>query len=96
VTDTVGQLWAALVTSPGPWTVVSFAGLVLVAAFLSSRALAAIPLERFVPPDRRDALATAVDTVRPELFALDSGAIALVIAAVGAPLSPSIDSRDRR
>ncbi|MFB1065986.1 hypothetical protein [Natrinema sp. H-ect4] len=87
VTDTVGQLWAALVTSPEPWTVVSFAGLVLVAAFLSSRALAAIPLERFVPPDRRDALATAVDAVRRSCSLSIRGAIALVIAAVGAPLA---------
>lgn len=85
-TDTLGALEDVLLTPDPSLTVVSFAGLVLVAAVCSSRALAALPVERLVPPDRRGSIATAVGELRRGCSLAIRGAIAMLVAAVGAPL----------
>ncbi|WP_226004436.1 DUF7519 family protein [Natrinema salinisoli] len=84
--DVLGVIQDELITPEGSLAVVSFTGLVLVAAVLSSRALAAVPAERLVPPDRRDALAAAVDGLRRGCSLATRAAIVLTVAAVAAPL----------
>ncbi|QLG49484.1 DUF7519 family protein [Natrinema halophilum] len=86
-TDTLGVIEDVLVTPTGMLAVVSFAGLVAVAAMLSSRALATLPFERLVPPDRRDAVTTAVSGLRRGCSLSIRGALALGAGAVIAPIA---------
>jgi hypothetical protein len=85
-TDVIGVIEDVLVTPGGVFAVVSFTGLVLVAAALSSRALAVLPAERLVPPDRRDTVGAAVGGLRRGCSLAIRAAITLTIAAVAAPL----------
>lgn len=86
VGDVIGAAWDGLVAAEGSVATVSFAGLVLVAAGCSSRALAVLPVERLVPPDRRDSLATTIAEFRRGCSITIRGAIATLVGAVGAPV----------
>jgi len=86
-TDSLEAVETALLAPEGQWVALSFAGLVAVAAVLSSRALAALPFERLVPPDRREDVATAVGWGRRGCSLAARGALAAIVAVVGAPLA---------
>ena len=85
--DLLGVAGDVLVAAEGSWAVVSFAGLLLVTAFASSRTLGYLPVERLVPPDRRGRVAEVIARVRRGCSLLTRAALALGIAAVVAPLA---------
>ena len=85
--DLLGVAGETVVAADGSWAVLSFAGLVLAAAFASGRTLGYLPLERLVPPDRRGTLADAVARLRRACSLVSRVAIAAGIATVVAPLA---------
>ncbi|WP_201293955.1 DUF7519 family protein [Natronorubrum halalkaliphilum] len=82
--DVLGSAGEILVAAADSWAVVSFAGLLLVAAFASSRTLGYLPLERLVPPDRRGSLAAGIERSRWGCSLAVRVAIALTVAAFAA------------
>lgn len=84
VVDVLGVAGDAVIAANDSWAVVSFAGLVLLAALISSRALRYLPFERIVPPDRRGSLAAGIARLRWVCSRVSRVALVLVIVAVAA------------
>ncbi|WP_436345664.1 DUF7519 family protein [Natronorubrum sp. FCH18a] len=82
--DVLGVVGEFVVAGTDPWAVVSAAGLLLVAAVVSSRTLRYLPLERLLPPDRRGSLADGVGRARRACRLLFRGALAALVAAFAA------------
>ncbi|ELY45148.1 DUF7519 family protein [Natronorubrum sulfidifaciens] len=83
VVDVLGAA-GDFVAANDAWAVVSFAGLVVVTAVVSSRALRYVPFDRLVPPDRRGSFATGSTRLRWVCSRVGRGALVLSIVAVGA------------
>lgn len=84
VVDVLGAAGDAVIAANDSWAVVSFAGLVLIAALVSSWTLRYLPFERIVPPDRRGSLAAGIARLRWVCSRVSRVALVLVIVAVAA------------
>ncbi|MEY7849938.1 hypothetical protein AB7C87_12160 [Natrarchaeobius sp. A-rgal3] len=62
--DVAGTLWSVFVVADGSWAIVWFAVLLFSTAFAVSRAVAAVPFERLVPPDREPRLSAVTDAIQ--------------------------------
>lgn len=83
----LSALYGALVAPTGSWATLTFLVLAVAAAVVVGRALAALPPERFLPPDRRGVLSATGGHLRTLLRA---GARLAALAALATLLVPSV------
>ncbi|TYT62333.1 DUF7519 family protein [Natrialba swarupiae] len=88
--DVAGTLWNVFVVADGSWAIVSFAVLLFATAFAVSRAIAAVPFERLVPPDREPRLSAVTDAIQR---ACSYGLRFAVLLAVLAFVTPAVSDR---